>query len=384
MRNTVFGLIIGIVAGIVLGATVIAPRMTVDGSSVLQLPAQSASTNVPTPTEAVSPVPATREPEVQVLRLRMASAFPADLPAYGSTAKRLEREVWRASGGRFDIRFHPPGALVKNADAVDAVSSGAIDAYFTVLDDLSAAQPALTLFAGPPFGTSVAAYLGWMAGPGSTLFDEIMSEMGLSGVVCGMVPHVGGGWFRNPVRTTADISQLRLRALGAEAEMFRRLGADIIDLPIADTLIALQSGTLDAAQLSAPHVDAVLGPAATGSTYYVPGWRTPARVFVALFGADTWSSLDAGNQALIRAVCGDNIRHAIAEGEALQFDALKKIADAGADVQPWPAEIRDAMRDAWLAEAAERQKDEALYSRVLRSYRQYIKGQSIWEELARP
>lgn len=382
MRNTVFGLIIGIVAGIVLGATVIAPRMSVDGTNVLRLPATapaSSDTNEPDAVSTIAP-----ETPQAIRRYQMASAYPADLPAYGSAAKRMEREVWRASDGRTDLRFHPPGALVKNDDAVDAVASGAIDAHFTDLNVLAETQPALTLFAGPPFGASVAAYLGWVSGPGAPLFEEIMADMGLVGVVCGMVPHVGGGWFKEPVRTVNDIAQLRVRAIGAEADMFRRLGADTVDLPIADTLIALQSGTLNAAQLSAPHVDAVLSPIASGSTYYVPGWRTPARVFVLIFGTDTWSAMPSGDKALIGSVCGDNVRHAIAEGEALQFEALKKISEAGADVQPWPAEIRDAMQNAWAEEAAARQKDEALYSRVLRSYRQYIKGQSIWEELARP
>ena len=75
MRNAIIGLIIGIVAGIVLGTTVIAPRLAKNGG-------QENDTAQATQTET-EPV---EESAADVQRLRMASAFPETLPAYGTLA----------------------------------------------------------------------------------------------------------------------------------------------------------------------------------------------------------------------------------------------------------------------------------------------------------
>ncbi len=402
MRNAVIGLIIGVVAGIVLGTTVIAPRLAKSVAGAIALaptaedaaePSQTAGdvtnpgqpdTSADTATAAAA-TPKDTSPEKQITRLRMASAFAESLKVHGTTAKRLERTVWRISDGQLDLRFYTPGALVADKDALAAVTSGAIDAYFTSMEPLAEREPALTLFAGPPFGSSIAAYLGWVSSDdGQRLLDEISSGLQIKTLVCGMVPHAGGGWFQKPVRTSEDLRGLRIRASGIAAQLYRRLGAEVLDLSFADTLLAIESGLLAGAQLSAPHVDLALGVAKSGQTYYVPGWTTPASVFALTLSDKVWTGLSPVQQTQVQTACSDNIRAAIAEAEAVQFNALKEITKVGVDVQPWPTEIRDAMRAAWAAEAKERQAGSQIFSKVLRSYRSFIKGHSIWEELTRP
>ena len=402
MRNAVIGLIIGIVAGIVLGTTVIAPRLaeSVAGAIALApIPEDAAAPSSAVDDEAnpdpsgtgadtataTAATPKDTPPAKKVTRLRMASAFAESLKVHGTSAKRLERTVWRISDGQLDLRFYTPGALVADKDALAAVTSGAIDAYFTSMDTLAEREPALTLFAGPPFGSSVAAYLGWISsGGGQRLLDEISGGLEIKTLVCGMVPHAGGGWFQNRVRTSEDLRGLRIRASGIAAQLYRRLGAEVLDLSFADTLLAMESGLLAGAQLSAPHVDLALGVAKSGQTYYVPSWTTPANVFALTLSDKVWADLSAVQQTQAQTACSDNIRAAIAEAEAVQFNALKEITKAGVDIQPWPTEVHDAMRAAWSAEAKERQAGSQIFSKVLRSYRSFIKGHSVWEEMTRP
>lgn len=396
MRNAVIGLIIGIVAGIVFGTTVIAPRLAHNVKQEIGI------AEAPPPAEKPKPDPASadgatakdatpdagtieKQARANVRRFNMASAYGEGLAGHGTLARRLETTVWRISDGTLDVRFNPPGALVPNAEAVDAVISGAIDAYFTDMDVLAGRDPSLSLLAGPPFGASVPAYLGWMtAGGGRELLDGRLNEMGLGGVPCGIIPHAAGGWFRKPLKTAQDFKGMRIRASGPAGDMFRHLGAEVVDFSYAETLIAMESGLLDGAQISAPHVDLALGAQRSGWTYYIPGWRTPAKVFVLLMAKDTWAALSEVQRAQLATACSDNIRHAIATGEALQFDALKEIIKSGADVQPWPGEVTDAMRNAWDEITQELQKSNRPYSRIRRSWRQYVKGQSVWEDLVRP
>lgn len=393
MRNAVIGLIIGIVAGIVLGTTVIAPRLAQNVKAEIGLTAEE-STDIEPDTNAKSKAAADTEPattvtrKVQkkpdVFRLRMASAYPETLVAHGTLAKRLEETLWRVSNGAFDLKFYAPGMLVSEAEAIDAVTSGAIDAYFTDIEKLAQSEAALTIFAGPPFGVSVQAYMGWLGQDGETLFQDTLSSIGLNGMICGMVPDAGGGWFKKPLKTVDDFKDMRIRATGVTAKLYQQLGAEVVSFSFAETMIAMEQGLLDGAELSAPHIDLALGAAKSGATYYLPAWRKPASTFALVMSKETWERLSAVQKTQLKTVCGDNVAHAIAEAEALQFKALKEITAQGADVQPWPAEIQRAVKEAWLSEAKERQKENRLYSKAIKSYRLFIKGQSIWEELARP
>lgn len=393
MRNAVVGLIIGIVAGIVLGTTVIAPRLK-HIEDVAEAPdvqaVEEEPKSEPEAAEPTAPVPPPTAASVQkaapksVTRLRMASAFAENLPLYGTAAKRLERTVWRISDGTLEMRFFPPGALVSRSEALDAVASGAIDATFTPADDLAAREPAMALFGGPPMGTSVEAYLGWMSGGGGrTLMEEILAELKLQGLLCGIVPNAAGGRFQEPLDTLDDVKGRRIRADILTAALYNRLGAEAVDLSIPDTVAEIDAGQLFGAQISTPHVDATLGMAFDGAVYYVPGWRTPAAAFLLIMALDKWDDLGAVQQTRLRSACAENVLLGVSGTEALQFEALKKIVRAGADVRPWPAEMTDAMQNAWKAEALERREQNPLFDRVLSSYARFVKGQSIWEELAR-
>lgn len=388
MRNAAIGLLIGIVAGIVLGTTVIAPRLAQNVKQDIGLTEtiEPAPKSEPVASAEAPPKPEAEKPAKQaVTRINMASAYAEKLASHGTLAKRLERTVWRISDGTLDLRFHPPGAMVPDKDALDAVESGAVDAYFTDLGRLTDRNPALTLLAGPPFGTSVAAYLGWMAnGGGGKALESGLAELGLGGLVCGIVPNAGGGWFRKPLKIVDDLKGMKIRATGVTASLYKALGADVSSYSFGETLVAMESGLVDGAELSAPNVDLALGAAFDGWTYYVPGWRTPAQVFALLMAEAKWQALTEVQRTQIATACGDNVRQAIAESEALQFEALKKIVKNGVHVTSWPVEIREAMHKAWLAEAQEHQKTNRPYSKALKSYRQFIKGQSVWEELVRP
>ncbi len=384
MRNAVIGLIIGIVAGIVLGTTVIAPRLhrEVNRDAAPMAEAATPHKNQTAVVKADIP-PQTEGARPSSVRLNMASAYGENLASHGNLAKRLERTVWRISDGNLDLRFHPPGALIAEADAFNAVVSGAIDAYFTDLDGLAELNPALSLFAGPPFGASVAAYMGWMAdGGGQRAFETALSEMAVDGAICGMVPNAGGGWFRKPLITVDDLKGLKIRAGGVTAPLYQSLGAVVTGNSYGETLAAMETGLLDAAELSAPNVDLALGAAHKGWTYYVPGWRTPAQIFVLLMAQDKWQGLSTIQRTQITTACGDNVRHAIAQSEALQFEALKKIVANGVDVRPWPAEIKEAMHNAWQSNVQELQQTNRSFAKSMKSYRTFLKGQSIWEELS--
>lgn len=368
MRNTIIGIIIGVVVGIVIGATVVAPRL--------------APTAPTAPAAPASKPAATAEPAV---RWNMASAYSASLPQLGTLAKRVTREIRRVSGRAMEIKFHEPGALVPPLETFDAVASGAIDAAFSSPGDWGDKIPALHLFSAIPFGPDAAEYLAWIYfGGGRELFDEILRRRDIHGVFCGLIAPEAAGWFRRRIRTFDDLKGVRMRASGLGAKVLGKLGVQTRPLAGGDIFMALESGAVDAVEFSMPAIDLKLGFHIMARNYYFPGWHQPSTLFALMINLDRWEALSTTHKAQIEAVCGDNVRHGLAEGEALQFAALKELQADGVRIQRWPDDILEALEAAWREVAAEEGAADADFATVWRSLTAFRDDYAIWKELGHP
>ncbi len=400
MRNAIIGAVIGVVAGVVVGATVVAPRL---------VPASpSAATGTSTEKEALTParprkappaeepatsvaavpvpaVPAPAAPPRQPVRWKMASAFAGSLPQIGTLAKRLESESWRVSGGNLEIKFHEPGTLVPPLEMFDAVASGAIDAAFSSPGLWADKVPALQLFSAVPFGPGAGEYLAWIYfGGGGKLFEEITHKHGIHGLFCGIIAPEASGWFREEIRVVEDLRGLKMRFPGLGGKVMAKLGAEIREFSAGDIFAALEAGDIDAAEFSMPSIDLKLGFHRMVKHYYFPGWHQPATLFSLMVNQKKWEELSATAKARIASMCGDNIRYGIAEGEALQFAALKEMSALGVKIHRLPTEILEALESAWREVAAEEEEADADFKRVWRSLSAFREDYAIWNELGRP
>lgn len=389
MRNGIIGIVVGLIVGIVVGATVIAPRLTStlpdDAAAVLK-----DTLKVGTESAAdVEPSSDVTEAEKIItgptVRWRMASAFPGDLPLMGTQAKRIEWETWRVSDGNLEIRFHEPDSLVPVSDMFAAVKSGAVDAGFIAPANWPRDIPSLQLFGAPPFGPSAAEHLAWIYfGGGQEMLAKLAAKAGVHAIACGFLPTEGAGWFRKPVRTLEDLKGLRVRMTGLAGKVLDRIGAEAIPLPDGEILAALEVGSIDGAEFSMPAVDLKLGLHKLARHYYFPGWHQPATLLPLIVNLDRWNALSAIQKTQINSVCGDNVRHGLAEGGALQTSALLTITKAGVKVGRWPAEVMSALRKAWAeladAQAAQDPDFKAVWDHLSAFRRDY----EIWHDLSQP
>jgi len=97
-----------------------------------------------------------------------------------------------------------------------------------------------------------------------------------------------------------------------------------------------------------------------------------------------WETLPTSAKAQIEAVCGDNIRHGLAEGAAAQFKALKKLQIEGVAIRRWPNEIINALKLAWVQVAKEETKADRDFKRVWQSLNAFRENYAIWRELNSP
>ena len=387
MRNAVIGVVIGVVLGVVIGATVIAPRIPEPQAG----PTQPSETEA-APADGEHATPAAARQTVQMaasssptIRWKMASAYAGALPLLGALALRVQTETWRVSGGAIEIAFHEPGALVPVADMFDAVSSGAVDAAFAPLGLWSGRIPAFGLFGAVPFGPPAEETLSWAYfGGGESLLGEILGRHNIHGVFCGIAAAEAAGWFRRPVRTVDDLKGLKMRIVGLGAKVMRKLGVEALALAGGDIFVALESGVIDAAEFSMPAIDRLVGFDRLVKYYYFPGWHRPATLFVLMVNRSRWEALSGAQRGQIEAVCGDNIRHGLTEGEAIQFAALKDLTAKGVQIRRWPDPILQALRRAWQEVAAEQAAADADFRKVWQSIQTFREEYAIWRELARP
>ena len=71
------------------------------------------------------PTPRTRS------RWKMQSAFGSALTHLGPSGVRFSKDIERMSGGKFEVKFFEPGALIPPLECFDAVSKGSIESCWT-------------------------------------------------------------------------------------------------------------------------------------------------------------------------------------------------------------------------------------------------------------
>jgi TRAP-type mannitol/chloroaromatic compound transport system substrate-binding protein len=388
MRSIIVGIVIGSVIGVMVGTTIIAPRLSPDQSEPVKSQNETDEKQVTAPppekSQSATELPPAG-PEKPTVRWRMASAYSGNLPQLGTLAKRVGRTIWEVSDGGIEIKFFEPGTLVPSSNMFDAVASGAIDTAFSSPGFWGEKEPALQLFSAVPFGPPPGEYLAWVYfSGGEGLLNEIYHPHGIHSILCGMIAPEASGWYRRAFTTPEDLKGLKMRTSGLGAKVLNKLGIQTLSLNDVDIFLALENGDIDAAEFSMPAIDLKLGFQELASHYYFPGWQQPSSFFELLINKDKWDGLPKTKKSQIETVCGDNVRHGLAEGEALQYEALKELTAKGVKIQRWPDSILNAMEKAWNEVAAEQASADSKFRRVWRSLSDFRKDYAIWDELARP
>jgi TRAP-type mannitol/chloroaromatic compound transport system substrate-binding protein len=120
------------------------------------------------------------------------------------------------------------------------------------------------------------------------------------------------------------------------------------------------------------------------NNYYFPGWHQPATLFEMIINLGAWKALSTAQRSQLEAVCGDNVRHSLAQSEAIQFNALKRMVAEGVILQKWPPEVINKLRTAWHDVVAEETLINKEFGYVWRSQKAFREEFSIWHELAQP
>ncbi|TDI60733.1 MAG: TRAP transporter substrate-binding protein [Alphaproteobacteria bacterium] len=334
---------------------------------------------------ACSEAPKTKNPEVvreATVQWKLSSAYNSTLPQLGTLATRLASELEIVSGGDIAITFYEPNALVPALEAFEAISKGALEAAWSTPGYWAGKVPALQLYSAVPFGMKSDQYLAWFYfGGGKELFDEIYHRYNIHSVMCGMIAPEASGWFKKEITSIDDFNGLKIRFFGLGGKVLEKMGASTQLLAGGDIFPALELGAIDATEFAQPAIDINLGFYQVAKHYYFPGWHQQSTFFDLMINLDEWNLLNDTQKAQIEATCGDSIRYSIAEGDAMQADAITSLKEKGVQIHKWSPEILDALLAAWKEVAQEQSAKNADFKRVHDSFVAFREKNAEWRDL---
>jgi TRAP-type mannitol/chloroaromatic compound transport system substrate-binding protein len=310
------------------------------------------------------------------------SAFGKNLPILGPGADRFVETVRTLTNGEVDFTHYGAGELSPEFEILGNVGAGAIDAGWSYAAYASGEAPAAALFGSIPFGPDAIKYLSWVHnGGGLELWREIYEPFNVVPMPCGVIISEAGGWYTKPIETPEDIQGLDIRIGGLGGAILSKLGANAMSLPAGEIATSLETGRLDATELSFPMIDALLGFEQVADYYYFPGWHQPSGFIEFYMNKDRWDALTSGQRRAIEAACADVNQWAIAEAVASQEEALEKFRAAGVEVRRFPEPVIEALRQAADEVFAEKSEEDAMFARVMESYRTFSEAYDEYRAL---
>jgi TRAP-type mannitol/chloroaromatic compound transport system substrate-binding protein len=199
--------------------------------------------------------------------------------------------------------------------------------------------------------------------------------------MCGVISPEASGWFRKEIKTLDDLKGLKMRFFGLGANVMQKLGVSTQLLQAGEIFQALQLGTIDATEFSMPVMDLTLGFHQVAKFYYFPGWHQQATINELIISKKKWAEFSDTQKAILKAACDATMLQQFAEGEAVQFKAMKEIQAKGVQLKTWPQNFLDAFEKAWVEVAAEQSAKSPEFKKAWDSYSAFRKDYAIWKDM---
>jgi TRAP-type mannitol/chloroaromatic compound transport system substrate-binding protein len=313
------------------------------------------------------------------VRWQVPIAFPSHLVGLSTPVRYLSETLDEVSGGNINLRYYEPGELIPPFEILDAVSEGRYPAGFTWVGYDQGSIPSLPLFAGAPFGMEPPAYLAWhYFGGGAELLEEIYAEYNVKPLLCSMIGPEAAGWFAEPLESLDQIDGLRIRFAGIGGRVMENLGASVTMIPGGELYQAMERGTIDATEFSAPAVDRILGMQEIVQNYVLPGWHQTFTTAHLLINQESWDALEPQTRATIDMGCRAATLFGYSESEMENPKALRDFEEEGVNAQVLSDEILGELRRVTNEVQAEIAAEDEMFGRVLESQQAFMKVHGNW------
>lgn len=317
------------------------------------------------------------------IRWRMATSWTKNLPGPGIASAHIAQRVGELSDGRFEIQLFGGGEIVPALQVLDAVSNGSVEIGHSAAFYWVGKMPASVFFTTIPFGAGPIEHQAWIErGGGQALWDELYAPFGVRAFLGGNTGPSMGGWFKKQIKSLADVNGLRLRVQGLGAEVWQRIGAIGMSIPVADLLPALSTGVVDGVEFLAPVNDAPLGLARAAQYYYAPGFNKPNGAAETLVNTKAYYALPNDFKAMIATASAEAHARGLAEAETDNGAALiELIRSQNVMVERFPVELVQAARKAAEGVVGDLALKSPIAGKINASYAAFRENTRAWRRV---
>jgi TRAP-type mannitol/chloroaromatic compound transport system substrate-binding protein len=314
------------------------------------------------------------------VRWKMQSAFGSQLPHLGPPGQQFEKDIMELSDGRFEIKFHEPGALVPTLECFDAASKGSVDACWSPAGNYAGKYAALSFFTAVPFGPGYGEFMAWkIFGNGNKLRDEIYAKHDLIAFDALAIGPETSGWFRREIKSMDQVKGLKMRFFGLGAKVMQKMGVSTQMLAASDIFPALERGVIDATEFSMPAMDIKLGFHQVAKFNYFPGWHQSVSMTEIMMNKKVFDALPKSYKKILEIAAGNQLSYTYAETEATQFGVMAEMRDKHkVQVKRWKDSELATFEKAWLDVIAEESAKDPLFKRISDDYLAFRKNYAIW------
>jgi TRAP-type mannitol/chloroaromatic compound transport system substrate-binding protein len=231
---------------------------------------------------------------------RLTSSFPKSLDTLYGASETIAKIVAEATDNQFQMQTFAAGEIVPGLNAMDAVSSGTVEACHTAPYFYFGKDPTWALFCAVPFGLNTRQQYAWFYdGDGMKQMNEFGKKFNVYSLAAGGTGCQMGGWFRKEIKEVADFNGLKFRIGGFAGLTIQKLGGVPQQIAGGDIYPALERGTIDAAEWVGPYDDEKLGFSKVAKYYYYPGWWEGGACNHLMINLAKWNELPKRYQSII-------------------------------------------------------------------------------------
>jgi len=326
---------------------------------------------------------AARAADLPEVRWRLASSFPKSLDTIYGASERLVARVAALTANRFQIRSFAGGELVPGLGVFDAVSQGTVECghsagYYYIGKNL-----AFAFDTALPFGLNARQQNSWFyAGGGQKLMREFFAGYGVIQFPGGNTGVQMGGWFRNEIKSLADLKGLKMRIPGLGGRILAELGVVPQTIAGGDIYPALERGALDATEWVGPYDDEKLGFHKIARHYYYPGWWEGGPQLTFFVNLKKWQSLPLPYQAAFEVAAAEANVHMLAEYDAKNPPALQRLLRQGVKLHAFPKDVMLAARKTAFAMYEAEARKNAAFRRIYNDWKKFMDASNQWSKVA--
>ncbi len=317
------------------------------------------------------------------IKWRLASSYPKSLDTVFGGADLLSKRVAALTGGKFQIQVFAAGEIVPGLQVADAVQNGTVECGHTNSYYYIGKNKAFAFETTVPFGINQRQQNAWMYyGGGRELVGDFLKDFNIASFPGGNTGTQMGGWFRKEVKSLADIKGLKIRIAGLGGEVFAKLGAVPQQIAGGDIYPALEKGTIDAAEWVGPYDDEKLGFFKVAKHYYTPGWWEPNSAYSFYVSLKEWEKLPKEYQAAFEAAAYAVNADMMAEYDAKNPTALKRLIAQGVKLHSFSNDIMKAAQDAAYSLYDEEAAKNPAFKKIYLSWLKFREDQMAWHRVA--